>query len=123
MKEFKEYMKNGGSAYAASFIKNPSIEELDFRKIVKELYPEAKHTYKVLDSCSYTVDNALIEEKIALEYDGWYHFNCQESIDYHNKRQKEIEAEGWRFIRYDVFQKFPTEEQIKNDVESLLRAN
>ena len=109
-------MTNGGAAHAQSFIKNPSAEELALRKIVKEIYAESKHTYKVLEGRDYNVDNALVEEKIAIEFDGYHHFKDQRAIDYHNDRQKEIEIEGWKFIRYNIFQKFPSKEQVKQDI-------
>jgi len=119
-KRHRELMLNGASAHAASFIKNPSKEELALRKIVKELYPQAEHTYKVLDIREYTVDNALVEEKIVIEFDGYHHFKNQEAIGYHDKRQKEIETQDWRFIRYNIFQKFPSKEQVKQDIDNFI---
>jgi len=113
----KQRMLNGGSAYALSFVKNPSKEGAKFVEIVLEIYPTAIPEFKILN---YSVDVAIEKYKIALEWDGWYHFNCQESIDYHNKRQKEIEAEGWIFLRYNIFQKFPTLEQVRIDINNLM---
>ena len=57
---------------------------------------------------------------IIIEYDGWYHFDTEEHKQYHNKRQQEIEEEGWKFLRYNIFQKFPTLEQVKEDIQKLI---
>jgi very-short-patch-repair endonuclease len=111
-----EYMKSGGSTHSRKFIKRFSKGELKLREIVKELFPTSEHTYSILN---YDVDIALLEYKIAIEYDGHYHFDTEESKEYHKKRQKEIEEKGWKFLRYNIFQKFPTEEQVKEDINKL----
>lgn len=90
-KNHKEWMMNGGAAHMNKFIKNPSKPEVMLRDMVKQLYPNCEPQYKVFN---YSIDVVLVENKIAIEYDGWHHFNCQESIDYHNFRQKRIENEG-----------------------------
>ena len=113
-------MLNGGAAHASKFIKNPSNPELKLREILKDLYPNSEHTYKVLDNKNYLLDISLTEHKIAIEYDGWYHFNIPGRKEYDEKRQKEIEQEGWKFIRYTIFDKFPTKEQVKEDINKLL---
>jgi len=121
-KKLSRRMLNGGSSYANSFNKNPSKQELQLREVVdrvcRDLPMEHKSQYKVLN---YSIDIALPEYKIAIEYDGYYHFDCQEDINYHKKRQQEIEDLGWKFIRYNIFQKFPTKEQVKEDVEKVRR--
>ena len=126
MKRFKEnkkrWMKQYGN-WMRKQVKNPSNQELKLRSIVKELYPTSEHTYKVLESRGYEVDNALADHKIAIEYDGYYHFCDQEHIDYHKKRQEEIEQGGWKFIRYTMFDKFPTKEQVKEDVLRIIEEN
>jgi len=118
VEEQRQLMLNGWSSYMNSKIKNPSKSELKLRGIVKEFYPNCKAPYPILN---YVVDIALVEEKIAIEYDGWYHFNCQESIDYHNMRQKKIEQEGWKFVRYNIFKKFPSSEKVKNNILKTIR--
>lgn len=115
-KNHKEWMLNGGSVYMSKHIKNPSKPEILLREIVKKLYLNSEHTYQILN---YDVDIALPEYKIAIEYDGWYHFDCKESIDYHNMRQNKIENEGWKFLRYTMYDKFPTLEQVKKDIEKI----
>lgn len=112
-------MINGGAAHAQKFIKSPSEEELKLRKIVEELFPTSRDTYKILNYC---VDIAIVDHKIAIEFDGYYHFDCQHNIDYHNKRQQEIEEQGWRFLRYTIFQKFPSKEQVKEDIQEVVNS-
>jgi very-short-patch-repair endonuclease len=112
----RQYMLNGGSSYITSFVKYYSNEELKLREIIKELFPEAKATFKVLENRNYKVDIALTNYKIAIEYDGWHHFKDEKSIIYHRTRQEEIESDGWIFIRYNIFQKFPNKEGIKEDI-------
>ena len=117
--EFKEnrrlYMKNGGSQYTRKFIKRHSKSELKLRDIVRELYPNCEAPYDILN---YEVDIALPEYMIAIEWDGYYHFDTKEHKDYHKYRQEKIEQEGWKFVRYPYFQKFPSIDQIKKDVET-----
>jgi very-short-patch-repair endonuclease len=100
------------------FIKNPSNIEVKLRNLVKEIFPDCEFQYPIFN---YSLDIALVEEKIAIEYDGYYHFNCQESINYHNARQEKIEKEGWKFLRYTMFDKFPNKRKIEQDVQFLLK--
>jgi len=116
----RQYMLNGGSSYATKFIKHASKEELHLREIVKELCPEAESNSKVIDSKNYRADIVLRNYKVIIEYDGWHHFKDQKSIDYHKKRQQEIEADGWKFIRYNIFERFPTKDQIEKDIVQIV---
>jgi hypothetical protein len=88
-------MLNGKAAWMNKFIKNPSKPEVMLRDIVKEIYPNCEFQYQVLN---YALDVAIPNYKIAIEFDGWYHFDTQEHINYHKKRQREIEERGWQFI-------------------------
>jgi len=118
----RQRMLNGGAVKAIKGIKNPSKEELKLIEIVeeicRELSLECESQYKILN---YSVDVAIIKCKIAIEYDGYYHFDCQENIVHHERRQEEIENLEWRFIRYNIFQKFPTKEQVKEDLEKCIK--
>lgn len=113
----RQKLLNGHAAYMNKFIKNPSKPEVKLREIIKELYPSCEFQYKIFN---YAIDVTIPECKIAIEYDGWYHFDCQEHIEYHKKRQREIEKEGWKFIKYNIFQRFPCREQIENDIRNLV---
>lgn len=107
------WMLNGHAVYMNKCIKNPSKEEVKLRNIIKDIYPECEFQHKVFN---YALDVAILEYKIAIEYDGWFHFDCQEHIDYHKNREKRIKKEGWKFIKYNIFKPFPSVEKIKNDL-------
>ena len=123
-KNNKEWMNNEGPAYINSFIKNPSKPELELRKIVNQILPYVIHNYPIYRvgkrKRSYNVDNAIPKLSLIIEYDGWYHFDTEEHKKYHKQRQKEIEEEGWKFLRYNIFQKFPTIEQVKKDIKKVM---
>jgi very-short-patch-repair endonuclease len=116
--EFKEKQRqrllNGQAVMMNKCITKLSKPELKLREIVKLLYPNCEFQYKVFN---YSLDIALIEKKIAIEYDGWYHFDSKESIERHNRRQKQIEEQGWKFLRYNIFQPFPDKEKVINDIQ------
>lgn len=116
----REYMLNGGADYVNSFNTNPSKDELKIREMVLEQFPDFIPNYKPLENRGYRLDLGHPIYKIAIEVDGWQHFRNQEKIDYDKRRQEEIEVEGWTFIRYNIFQSFPTKEQIRKDIEKVL---
>jgi len=116
-KNHKEWMLNGGAIYMIKHIKNPSKLEIKLREMVKELYPTCEFQYQVLN---YALDVAITEYKIAIEYDGYYHFDSQESINYHKNRKERIEKEGWKFINYTIFDKFPDLSKLKDDIKRII---
>ncbi len=109
----REKLLNGKAAYMNKFIKNPSKPEVKLREMVKELYPTCEFQYQVLN---YVLDVAIPEYNLAIEFDGWYHFDTEDHKKYHSKRQKEIEDCGWKFIRYNIFELFPSIEKLKEDI-------
>ena len=118
--EFKEKLRNrminGGHSYVSSFIKKISKEEKQLREMVKELYIDCVYQFKVF---RYEIDVAIPKYKIAIEFDGWFHFDSEEHKIYHKNRQEKIEKEGWKFLRYNIFEKFPDIKKLKNDIEEL----
>lgn len=117
-----KYMKNGGAVYIQSFIKDDSKPENELFILACKLLPKPIQKYPIYrgKKRNYNADIADSSLGIILEYDGWYHFCDQEHIDYHNKRQQEIEEDGWKFLRYNIFQKFPTLQQVKEDIKKIL---
>jgi len=110
-----EWMKNGGAAHANSFVKNPSKPQVQLYEKVKIFYPCAILNYPCLN---YSIDTAIVELKIAIEYDGSYYHKDEE---YHCKRQKEIEKEGWKFLRYRDY--VPDKDQLCKDLSVIIGNN
>ena len=113
----RKYMLSGGAIKALKGMKKISKEELKLRNMVKELYSDCEFQYGVFN---YSLDVALPNQKIAIEYDGYFHFDKPEHIEYFKNRQEKIESQGWKFYRVTIFDKFPTSEQIKNDIQELI---
>jgi len=121
MKKFKEDRRNWmleNGSYVKSFIKKISNEEMNLRDMVKELYPDADPQHKVLN---YFLDVALINEKIAIEYDGYYHFDTEDHKQYYKHRQEKIESNGWKFYRVTMFDKFPNIKEVENKIKNLIK--
>jgi len=111
-------MLNGKAIKMLKAQKNPSRPEVMLRDMVRELYSTCEFQYQVLN---YAIDVAIPEEKIAIEYDGYFHFDTDEHKEYHKLRQEKIEKEGWKFLRYTIFDKFPDLEKIKEDINRILK--
>lgn len=119
--EFKQRMRekllNGQSLIMIKSIKKISKEELKLKSLVDKLYNRVIPQYRVLN---YSIDIAIPEHKIAIEYDGYYHFDCKENIEYHKQRRERIENEGWKFYKVTMFDEFPTIEKVKENVDLLI---
>jgi hypothetical protein len=124
--KLKKWMKSGHAAYMNKFIQNPSKEELKLRTLCQKVLPYVEPNYPVYrigkGRRSYNIDNAVPKLNLAIEFDGYFHFCDEEHIKYHRKRQKDLEEEGWKFLRYDIFHLFPSLEQLKKDIQELLNS-
>lgn len=109
----KERMLNGGASYALSFIENPSKPQVELFNLVKELYPSTIINFPI-KFYNRNIDIAIPEFKIAIEYDGSY---WHQDKDADEKRQKDIETLGWRFLRY--FDYIPSINELENDINEL----
>jgi len=113
-----EYMENGGSVHAASFITNPSKIQVETWKITSLLFPYVYLNYPVYrgkGKKNYSIDIAVPKLDIAIEVDGSYwHQDKEKDL----KRQKELEVEGWNFLRYEDI--VPTLEQVSEDIKRVL---
>jgi len=107
----RQRMLNGGAAYANSFVQNPSGPQVELFNLVKEDHPNSILNYQVLN---FSIDIAIPNLKIAIEYDGSYWHQDQESD---NKRQKEIEDQGWTFLRYRDY--VPSKEELEKDIKNI----
>jgi len=113
----KEFMLNGHASYMLSLSKNPSWPQIKTYKNVCSVVPSAILNYPIcVDKGKwYSLDVAVPQLGIAIEYDGSF-FHKDKSKE--EKRQKEVEEEGWRFLRYRDH--VPTIEQLKNDINSVI---
>jgi len=120
LEERRQRMLNGQALKMIKCIKKISNEEIKLRNMIKELYPECEFQYPVFN---YSLDVAIPDQKIVIEYDGYYHFDTEEHKEYHKLRQEKIEKEGWVFIKYTMFDKFPTLEKLKEDINKIYETN
>lgn len=114
--KLREKMLNGMASYMNSFIKNPSRPQVELYNRVKELYPNVILNYPCLN---YSLDIAIPELRICIESDGsWWHQDKEKDL----KRQKNIEKEGWKIIRYliDNIKQVPSKIQIENDLKNII---
>jgi len=110
-KKRSQKMKNGQASYMNSCIKNPSKPQMELFNLVKENHPSAILNYQILN---FSIDIAIPNLKIAVEYDGSYWHQDQEKDDI---RQKKIENEGWTFLRYRDY--VPSKEELVLDIKNL----
>jgi very-short-patch-repair endonuclease len=123
-KDFKERWRqrclDGHSQTMNKAIKKISRQEIKLRNIVKELYPDCQFQYSIFN---YSLDVVIPQYKIVIEYDGYYHFKdliTKEEKEYYILRRNKIKSEGWKFLRYTIFDKFPTLEEAKEKIEGLI---
>lgn len=106
-------MKRGGAIRALSFVKSPSKPQISLFNLVKSLHREAILNFPIQIKVNkgYSIDIAIPDLMMAIEYDGSYwHQNSEQDA----KRQKEIEALGWKFLRYK--DRLPNLEDLQKDI-------
>ena len=114
----KQVMLNGGAIKALKGMKKISKPEIKLRDMVKELHPECEFQYGVFN---YALDVAIPDKKIAIEFDGYFHFDNVKHIEYFKNRQEKIESEGWKFYRVTMFDKFPNIKEVENKIKNLIK--
>ena len=97
------------------YCKNPSKPQTELFNLVKEDHPEAILEYPCL---KYSIDIVIPNLKIAIEYDGSY---WHQDKEYDDKRQKEIEEQGWTFLRY--IDQVPSKYKLRKDLNILINEN
>lgn len=80
---------------------------------VKSIFPEAILEYKIFNR---SLDIAIPEQKIDIEYDGHYWHNKRKEED--EKRDLLLKNNGWSVIRYS--ERIPSIKQIKQDIDLIL---
>jgi len=116
----RNQLLNGQALKMIKAIKKISKPETKLRDMIRILYPECEYQYPVF---RYSLDVAIPKYKIAIEYDGWFHFDTKEHILYHENRTNKIIKEGWKIIKYSLYDKFPNLEKVKKDIEKLIGEN
>lgn len=98
-------------AIACSKCTNPSVPQVKLYEMVKTIYESAilNHTVEW-----YCIDIAIIDKKIAIEYDGSYwHQDLRKDLE----RQNDLEKLGWKFIRY--IDQLPSIETLTDDINNI----
>ena len=116
-KNLRQVMKDGQAAFMLSKNRNPSIPQVIIFKMNFLLLPSPVLNYPFYrgkGKRSYSLDVADSRLPIVIEYDGSRYHQDKEKDD---RRQKEIEEDGWIFLRYE---KIPTIEQLRNDINGAL---
>jgi len=103
-------MLNGGAAHANSFIKNPSKPQVKLYKLIKSLYPQAILNHP---SLSFSIDIAIPNLMIAIEYDGSYWHDVEKD----KIRQNKLENIGWKFLRYQDY--IPLIDELEKDLKGV----
>lgn len=111
-KSLSEEFKEGRAAFLNSFIENPSKPQIELYELTKKLFSNSILNYQL--EC-YSIDIAIPNLKIAIEYDGSYwHQDKEKDIE----RQKNIENFGWSFIRYVDY--IPSKNELKKDIMGVI---
>ena len=110
--QISKRMKNGGAAHALSFIKKISKPQMELFILIKQIFSSAILEYQSLNRL---IDIAIPEKMIAIEYDGSYWHQDKEADD---KRQRELEGIGWKFLRYCDY--IPTTNELKKDLKNVI---
>jgi len=108
-KMHSERMLNGGAAHANSFIKSLSKPQVELFELVKQIYPNTILNHPSLNR---SIDIAILDQMIAIEYDG-SHWHQNKEAD--KKRQLELETIGWKFLRYCDY--VPSMTELEKDLK------
>lgn len=88
----------------------PSKIQIKLYELCKEIYPSC--ILEFWDEKAHkSIDIAILEHKIAIEYDGSYWHQDEEKD---RKRQEKLESLGWKFIRFRDY--FPTKEELERKI-------
>ncbi len=117
--DYKQLIQNGINKRRDTLIllmKNKtSIPEKMLFNILKEIYPSAKHKYKIINDKNYywEMDVAVPEIKLNVEYDGEYWHKNNRIRDF--KRDLFLINKGWKIIRIE-YKDSPTYETLLKEV-------
>lgn len=107
-----EMMNSGLSSYANSFISDPSKPQVELFSMVKSIFSSAEINYPFFN---YSLDIAIPDKRIVIEYDGSY---WHQDKEYDDKRKKYLENHKWKVIKY--VDNIPSIDQLKTDIENII---
>lgn len=113
-KDIEQLMLNARQCQVAGVkalvLSKTSKPEQMLRDIILEYYPKAvwKYVIEREDKYFWEVDVALLDQKIAFEYDGLYWHNKKRDI----LRDQSLQKLGWTVFHFE-FYKSPTKEQLE----------
>ena len=93
------------------FIKNPSKPQVKLYELIVSIYSNSILNFPV-EEVNRCIDIAIPEHMIAIEYDGSY---WHQNEDSDKKRQDDLENLGWKFIRYIDY--IPSMEELMRDIK------
>lgn len=117
MKEItRDRMNNGGAikALEAQGGRITSKQQLKLYEMVLRLFPKAELEYKIFNR---SLDIALVEYKIDIEFDGLFWHENREYDD--EVRDNLLKSNGWHVIRYK--DKIPKLGVLQNDIEAIIQ--
>jgi|GEM_PF-6725449 len=103
-----------------------SEEIFTFNSPIEEMFWKAWKAYSFLSLVpqhkigKYKVDFAHLSTKVAVELDGLVAHRTTEQIANDRRRQREIEAEGWKFLRFGGKEIYQDVGQCVRDVEAFI---
>lgn len=97
-------------ARAEEMLLNPTKSEKKLRIALLNKFPEAEFKFQVV-MIPFIVDNVSIKHRLIIEVDGSIH---DSSLDADEVRQKNLEADGYRFLRF-------TNSEIHNNLDNVLQ--
>lgn len=111
----RNYMLNGGALKALrGNLKTSKPQKELFEMVLKE-YPTAKLEYEFLNK---SLDIAIPELKVDIEYDGSYWHSKLERKKTDKERDKLLRDNGWHILRY---KELPTKKLLHKDISRILQ--
>ena len=104
-----------GQKQPKSKARNRTPSQTKLWNAVKQKWPEAISEYHAIDGRKYRVDIAFVQEKIAIEVEGWSnHGKYKRSHQHDCVKNNAVVLSGWSILRF-------YHGHIMNDIQSVLK--
>jgi len=112
----KELIKEKRISGLKGHMLSPSTSkpQLELYAMVKEHFPDAK--LELPFAHAYSLDIALVEQEICIEYDGSYWHNEEKD----KERDEFLEMFGWKTIRF--IDRLPTEKELLQKINEIIKS-